>query len=63
MAGPRKERTSKRGTRREGSKDPVIPVREYAKPETLGPNGYQSTMDLEDLSLIRIAYYIMRVSN
>lgn len=57
MARSKKERISKRDFRREGSKDPVIPIREHAKSKTLSLEGYQSTIDREDLSLICTAYY------
>lgn len=60
MAGSKKERKSKGSIQREGSKDPSIPLREHATPKTEGLERFQSIMNQEDLSLVRLVYCIPR---
>lgn len=57
--GPRKK-SSKIDTGNEGLKDPKVSYQECVASKNSGLKEYQSIMDHEDLSLIRIAYYIPR---
>lgn len=56
MAGSRRVKLSKMVTGGEGSKDHKTLHKECAMPRTLGLEGYWSTMDQEDLSLIYVGY-------
>lgn len=60
MADPRKGRSSKRGAGGEGLKDPKASCREHVASKTLDPKAYQSIIDQEDLSFIRIGYCIQK---
>lgn len=55
----RKERPS-RGARKEGSKDSNILCKEHVALGTFSLEGYQSAMDEEDLSLIWMAYCVLK---
>lgn len=58
MVGPRKKWPSKRGARKEASKDPIISCKKCAKLETSSLEWYQSTMDEEDFSYIHEVYKV-----
>lgn len=60
MVVSKKEKSSKRGSREEGSKEPNAPCKEHVALETLGPGRYRSMMGQEDLFIIHIAFCVPR---
>lgn len=59
MASPKKEWSSKKGTKGEGLKDLTTTRQEHARPDSIGLKGYWSIVDKEDLSLIHVGYCIL----
>lgn len=58
MAGSRKWKSPRKGSKEEGSKDPTVLCLERAKPAIDGPEVYRSLVDQEDLILVRTRFCV-----
>lgn len=55
---PGKKKSSRKGTREEGLKDPIISCPEHVRPAFVGLVRYRSLVDQEDLTLVCVRYCI-----